>query len=198
MQGILTVVQRRSLRMTRWTERKRYYPLIRRLRRHLPPRGKASYLVIAYFNNFLFVTRQSYYVHFRPLKSCGARRVKRTVRWTVRRNLGERFIIATCQGDTTDSVPVTFFRLGVHPVPDYRNGRFSALLDDCSLDVCPIRLRSHSSKIILKSAHCGASRFYGIKNLRVQGKRPTLYAIVLLGSLPMKSLIFVRKNNRYR
>ena len=65
------------------------------------PRGGKARLSI--------VTRQSYYDHFRPLKSCGARRVKRTVRWTVRRNLGERFIIATCQGDTTDSVPLWLF-----------------------------------------------------------------------------------------
>ena len=47
------------------------------------------------------------------IKALRARRVKRTVWWTVRRNLGEQFIIAT-RGDTTASVPVTFFRLGVH------------------------------------------------------------------------------------
>ena len=43
-----------------------------------------------------------------------------------------------------------------------------------------------------------ARAFLPDKNQLVQGKRPTLYATVLLGSLPMKSLIFVGKNNRSR
>ena len=43
-----------------------------------------------------------------------------------------------------------------------------------------------------------ARAFLPDKNQLVQGKRPTLYATVLLGSLPMKSLIFVGKNNRLR
>ena len=43
-----------------------------------------------------------------------------------------------------------------------------------------------------------ARAFLPDKNQLVRGKRPTLYATVLLGSLPMKSLIFVGKNNRLR
>ena len=43
-----------------------------------------------------------------------------------------------------------------------------------------------------------ARAFLPDKNQLVRGKRPTLYVTVLLGSLPMKSLIFVGKNNRSR